>query len=204
MCESQTYTINEVSEKLITIFQNVNDWLKFAEAKNGILLAFSGTGFTAILTVLGSNEGLPEFLQIGLLFTALFLSFCTFVCSLSFLPTTNLERFLNLKKTINPLKDNFYYFGHLRKYKKEELLIELDKHYLNNQFKHYLNNQLIGSAPNYPKEWLDIAQQIIINAQITWIKFKLFTSALHFLLLAILAIPLSMLARLIIYIYQSL
>ncbi|MBD2527699.1 hypothetical protein [Nostoc sp. FACHB-133] len=38
--------MDEVSSKLLEIFKNINEWLKFAEAKNGILLAFSGAALT--------------------------------------------------------------------------------------------------------------------------------------------------------------
>jgi len=86
--------MSELSTKLLTIFQNVNDWLRFAEAKNAALLAFSGTAMTAILTVLITAQGLPNSLRIGLLISTIFLNSCTLLCALSFLPKTNLERLL--------------------------------------------------------------------------------------------------------------
>ncbi|AFZ25436.1 hypothetical protein Cylst_3281 [Cylindrospermum stagnale PCC 7417] len=46
--------MDEVFPTLTAIFQNVNEWLKFAEAKNGILLAFSGAGITATITLLAT------------------------------------------------------------------------------------------------------------------------------------------------------
>lgn len=45
-----------ITQKLITIFQIVSDWLKFAEAKNGVLFAFSGAGITAVLTYISALE----------------------------------------------------------------------------------------------------------------------------------------------------
>lgn len=192
MCESQTYTVNEVSHKLLTIFQNVNEWLTFAEAKNGVLLAFAGTGFTTTITILDTGTTLPKSLQIGLLLATLLLCVCAFICALSFLPKTNLDRFFKRKKQTscnsrNGLGNNLYYFGHLQKYFYEQLLVEFDQYYFDNQL-----------TKPYKKEWKDITVQIIINAEITAIKFELFTIALYFLLAGILAIPLSMLVSLII------
>jgi len=48
----------DLTTKLISIFQIVNDWLKFAEAKNAVLLAFSGAEITAIITYLSTSDTL--------------------------------------------------------------------------------------------------------------------------------------------------
>ena len=86
--------MSEFSAKLIAIFQNVNDWLKFAEAKNAALLAFSGTAMTAMLTVLVTAQYLPNALKIGLLIAVGLLNICTLLCAVSFLPKVNLEKLL--------------------------------------------------------------------------------------------------------------
>ena len=49
--------MSEVESKLFTIFQVVNDWLKFAEAKNAGLVVISGAGSAAILTYVASSQG---------------------------------------------------------------------------------------------------------------------------------------------------
>ncbi|MGI2904357.1 hypothetical protein [Tolypothrix sp. VBCCA 56010] len=41
--------MEELTVKLRILLQLVNDWLKFAETKNAVLLAFSGTGITSTL-----------------------------------------------------------------------------------------------------------------------------------------------------------
>ena len=86
--------MDEVSLKLLGIFQNVNEWLKFAEAKNGILLAFSGAAITAAITLLATAQNLPNSLKIGLSLTTIFLCICSLICTLSFLPKIDLERLL--------------------------------------------------------------------------------------------------------------
>ena len=184
--------MDDVSSKLIAIFQNVNDWLKFAEAKNGILLAFSGAAITATITILSTAQNLPNSLKIGLLLTTIILCICALACSLSFLPRTNLERVLGLRRnlnTTNPDKDNFWFFGHLQKYKPIELLEALDKHYFDSK---------LNSTP-YKKEYQDIAAQITINAEIAFLKYQVFTYALYFLIASIVVIPLSILTNIILF-----
>ncbi len=184
--------MDDVSSNLIAIFQNVNEWLKFAEAKNGILLAFSGAAITATITILSTAQSLPNSLKIGLLLTTIILCICALVCSISFLPRTNLERVLGLRRNLNPTipdKDNFWFFGHLQKYQPIELLEALNKHYFDSK----LNN-----TP-YKKEYQDIAAQITINAEITFLKFRIFTYGVYVLIAAILVIPLSMLTSIIVF-----
>ncbi|MEI1374142.1 hypothetical protein PQG02_22505 [Nostoc sp. UHCC 0926] len=187
--------MDEVSSKLLVIFQNVNDWLKFAEAKNGILLAFAGAGITATVTILATAQKIPHFLQIGLLITTSLLCVCALICSLSFLPKTNLESLVRAKtKQLNQSRiqlkdtDNLYFFGHLQKYHSTELLDTLNKHYFEGKV----------NIP-YKKEYQDIASQITINAEITFLKFKFFTYAIYTLLASIIVIPCSAMISLVIY-----
>lgn len=184
--------MNDISAKLTTIFQNVNDWLKFAEAKNAVLLAFSGAGVTATITLLATAQNLLKSLLIGLLITTSLLCICALICSLSFLPKSNLDRLLRSKSRTSgnssrKQTDNFYYFGDLRKYCSTQLLDALNELYFQNNFN-----------PPYNKEWEDLATQITINAEITFLKLKLFTYALWILIVAILAVPVSMLFSLVI------
>lgn len=189
--------MDEIYPKLTAIFQNVNDWLKFAEAKNGILLAFSGTGITATITLLAAAPKIPISLNFGLLLTTGLLCICSLTCSFSFLPKVNLNRLLwlqrNQRKHSNlvkkdPDKDNFWYFGHLQKYTSTELLDALNKQY----FEGKLNRP-------YKKEYEDIAAQITINAEITFLKFQIFTYAIYILIISILVIPVSVIVNLLIY-----
>lgn len=187
--------MDEVSSKLLVIFQNVNEWLRFAEAKNGILLAFAGAGITAAVTLLATAQKLSNSLQVGLIVTTSLLCICALICSFSFLPKTNLERLLWARnkpfKTSGVLSkdtDNFYYFGHLQKYNSTGLLDALSQHYFDSKL----------TIP-YRKEYEDIASQITINAGITFLKFKIFTYGVYVLIISILIIPLSILSSLIIY-----
>lgn len=175
-----------MTEKLIAIFQIVVDWLKFAETKNGIFLAFLGTVIAVMVNCFSTITKVSISIKLGILISILLLCVSAIFCSLSFLPKTNIDRmilsidkyFINHKKHNNIQdSDNFYYFGHLRKYKADELIDSIERLYF-------------GAKPNekHSKEDLDIANQIIINSQITSVKFRLFTISLWFFILAILVI----------------
>ena len=48
-----------IEKKLNQIFVNVNEWLKFAEAKNGVLFAFNGAAVIGVLSLykdMGSSD----------------------------------------------------------------------------------------------------------------------------------------------------
>lgn len=181
--------MDKLLEKLIFIFHNVNDWLKFAEAKNAVLLGFSGVGFTATIALLSTAQNLLISLKIGLIVSTCLLVLCALCCSLSFLPKTNLERILWLKSSPSRRfnsqsdDDNFYYFGHLRKYNADELLTAINKLYFSKKI----------NTP-YEKECKDIATQITVNAEIAFMKFRLFTYSSYLLILSIIVIPIILLA----------
>ncbi|MFN7528941.1 MAG: hypothetical protein ACK5QA_16175 [Dolichospermum sp.] len=193
--------MDEVSTKLLAIFQNVNEWLKFAEAKNGVLLAFSGAAITATITLLATAQNIPNSLNFGLLLTTILLCICALICSLSFLPKTNLDDLLWLRDRRNkksnsqdPIEDNFWYFGHLQKYKPDELLEVLNKPSFNSK----LDIAKLADKKEY-KEYKDIAAQITINAEIAFLKFEVFKYAIKVLIASILIIPSSMVISLVIY-----
>lgn len=171
--------MDEISPKLTTIFQNVNDWLKFAEAKNAVLLVFSSSGVTAIVTLVTANPKLSSLSTISLLIATFLLCISSLICALSFLPKTDINRFLwvidnSSKKLTSQGRDNLYYFGDLQKYNPTELLDAFNKFYLKNRLK----------TP-YDKEWNDLAAQIIINSKITITKLRLFAFSLYLLITSI-------------------
>jgi hypothetical protein len=173
--------MNEMTNKLMTILLMVNDWLKFAEAKNSILIGFSGVGITAIITYLSAVSNVPITIKVGILITAFVLSICALICSLSFLPKTNLEIIVWKKQQPGRKSkgqpsddDNFYFFGHLYKYQDNELLEAFNRLYFANQIQDFNK-----------KENKDLANQIIVNSEIAYMKFKIFSWALYLLIISI-------------------
>ncbi len=185
----------EITEKLLSILQIVNDWLKFAEAKNAVLLAFCGAAITAIITYLSAEETVLNSLRVGLLISTFLLCISSLICSLSFLPKTDIEHFTwqrgrpnRSSQSLLKATDNFYFFNNLRKYDSNSLLEAMDKFYFEDKI-----------PKPYKKEDLDLANQITINSEIASTKFSFFRIALWLLILAILVVPISGFLSLIIY-----
>jgi hypothetical protein len=186
--------MNECTDKLTVIFDNVNNWLKYAEAKNAVLLAFTGAGLTANLTLLATTQNLLNSLRFGLIISTSLLCFCSLLCSLSFLPKTNLEKILWLKA--NPSarvisqsdEDNLYYFDHLKKYTSNELLEVINNYYFDGSIQ----------LP-YTKEHRDLASQITVNSSIASLKFQIFTYSLYFLITSIAIVPLTIFVALVLF-----
>lgn len=185
----------EITEKLLSILQIINDWLKFAEAKNAVLLAFCGAGITTIVTYVNIATNIPNSLRTGLLISISLLCFSSLICSISFLPKTDIEHFVWLRKkparqSKSSLKDsdNFYFFNNLKKYDPTDLLDSMNRLYFEDKVQ-----------KPYRKEDLDVANQITINSDIASIKFMFFRIALWSLILSILVVPISLLIGLVVY-----
>lgn len=169
----------DITEKLLSILHLINDWLKFAEAKNALLLAFCGAAITALVTYLSAAPNISsESLRIGLLISLFLLCICSLICSLSLLPKTDREYLIWwTKRPSKKLKtkpqdtDNLYFFDEIRKYSSTDLLDSMNKLYFDNKLQ----------TP-YKKEDIDIANQIVINSQIASVKFAFFRVALWFLI----------------------
>jgi hypothetical protein len=181
----------DFTKKLILILQMVNEWLKFSEAKNAILIAFSGTGITAISTYVSTASDIQNLLRVALYVSILLFCCSSFICSVSFLPRTNIEHIIWLKerpsrrhgysKSLQE-NDNFYHFDDLKKYKNTDLLDSINKLYFDNSI-----------TDSHKKENLHLASQIVINSEITSIKFKLFTFALWIAIISIFVMSVSLL-----------
>jgi hypothetical protein len=170
-----------MTDKLLSILYLVNEWLKFAEAKNAVLLAFSGAAITAIVTYLAAAKPLTVLTAASLIISVLALCTSSLALSLSFIPKTDLDYLAwkrqkpyNVIRFSHKMEDNFYFYGSLRKYGPESLLEALNQCYFDNRI-----------AKPYPKEDLDIASQIVVNSDITCRKFSFFRVSAWMLLLSI-------------------
>lgn len=150
-----------MNEDLKYAFSNVNDWLKFAEAKNAGLLALNAGAIIGLLQAADKFfSALPWSRGI------LIIAFCasSAVCLYSILPQVNIW-FKSYKKLEDAefarqkSKLNFLFFGHLSQLSKEQLL-EL--------YKEGNPNAQITSADS------DLAFQIVNNAEIASQKFAVF------------------------------
>ena len=150
-----------LTEQLIFIFENTNNWMKFAEAKNGALLILNSGLIFGYLGILPYTVFDCPFLI--LLYSISFIIFCLlalFVNLFSFLPFFKPLVLIPSKKKTN-LIPNVLFWGDLSKINAEELI---------NRLNDQKNESLV--LDQYQK---DLSSQIIINSAITHRKYNLFT-----------------------------
>jgi hypothetical protein len=161
-------------DRLRVIFANVNDWLKFAEAKNAMLVAIAGAVCFAALSLLKDQPSFPILLLCHLYSLTVFGIAALAVALFSFLPQTKItNQKLNGQTSKN---DNLLFYGHIGKYGFSEYLDALYAHYDG------------GEARTPSKEETDYACQTVINSRITARKFAYFEISL-WLMLAGVATP---------------
>ncbi len=161
---------NSMEEKLYQIFMNVNDWLRFSEAKNAALIAFAAvTLFGAMQTAIGPN--CPKPISMCLLSYAVLSGLGLLAALFSFLPQLSIAW---LWKTRKPARaDNLLFFGHLESYNEKGLIDEIKR-------KYGLKSERQGIE-------YDLANQIIQNSKIAMKKYRIFTIALWFVISGILS-----------------
>jgi hypothetical protein len=151
-----------MKEDLKEIFKNVNDWLKFAETKNAMLLAFNGVIIFGVSKFFSDNCELKElFYFVGPYYRFVFpviISVSILLLLFSFIPQTKMIKLGEKKK---PKNVNVLFFDHLETLKPQELLEEV-------------YGTTNPSVTNIEKSY---AQQIIVNSEITSRKFDTFKVA---------------------------
>lgn len=157
-----------MNEDLKYTFNNINEWLKFAEAKNAGLLALNAASVIGILQADGAfNSNIKVFEGI------IIILFCTStcICFYTVLPVLN-KWFRFYKKLDNNEFNNAVtsdslnalYFGDITKLSSEQFI---------SLFEHKHSIKLTT-----PEK--DFGNQITNNAEISWQKYKLFSIAAWF------------------------
>lgn len=166
-----------MDEKLKDIFSNINDWLKYAEAKSATLIAGNGALIWGLVRVSKSFE-LNYFLSFILLISVLLCVASLVVCLLSVIPSLSMP--WEFKPNGKTDSDNLLYFADIAKYTPIAFLSTLEAK--------------LGLKPSdhsgYQK---DISSQIITNAVIANAKYKNFQIAV-WLTLSALTTPVGALA----------
>lgn len=162
------------------ILSSVNEWLRFAETKNGALLALNSgcaIGISKLITDL--DQGLI-FWGLGMSL-ALFLGSAT-VCLVSFLPTTTMPLVVGTNN--NGRDENLLFFGSIA----------------NHNIDSYLQ-AILHSTPSCPSPPSQLerlyAEQIIINSGIAKAKYKYFKFAMWLCLAAVCTIPIALVLYLV-------
>ena len=147
--------MDDLDNKLLVVFNNVNEWLRFAEAKNAMLIAFNGVVFFGVTQML-ELPLIREYVIFKWYFYILLLSlaFSVLIALLSFIP-----RLKQVSPTFNFKKEsNFLYFECLR-HQTPDKIIELYR---------------TGSSEATDFQ-IHLAQQIISNSGVTKRKYDYFT-----------------------------
>jgi hypothetical protein len=166
-------------ELLQKLFQNVNDWLKFAEAKNLGLLTLNAAivfGFTQITFSKDSaieTAGFCIFLPLVL--------FSFLACLLSLFPIlAKFEKDATAKSWINKVSqwidnerqfENIHYYGYLKNLEENEF-----------ESKFLAKTNSTDRFLDYEKE---LSTQILYNSRITSLKFQLFKIGAFLFLVAL-------------------
>lgn len=182
----------EHEEQLQKIFTNVNEWLKFAEAKNFGLLSLNAAivfGFTQTTFQDGSIIVMAGYY---IFFPFTILSFLP--CLISLFPiVSKIERKTKDKKDkkikifikkfsnwIDKEKsfENIHFFGYLKDIDESTLEAKLQ-----------LKTGVTDSFSDYEKE---LGTQILYNSRITWLKYQFFKMGAFFFLVGIVLFSISL------------
>ena len=169
--------------ELKSTLESVNDWLKFAEAKNAVLVAASGFALWAsVRLILSSETGCYASVYFSFLSAFLLGGFVTAL--LSFMPVLNYRWIIPAPSKVT--NGNILYFGYLATLSKKQAIEK------------YL--EATESKETDVKEIHKMyAEQIIINSRIALVKFGMFELAIKIIFLGVLtpviAIPVFYISR---------
>jgi len=135
------------------IFQNINEWLKFAEAKHAGLIVLNSGIIFGVLSIYKDYKTYVDWHFI--LATLIVIGISIFLSLISFFPVTK----NNIDKSSRVDNPNVFFFGTLSKLQESDL-----------------KEELLKITPNYTFDKFDddLLNQIIVNAKITSNKYKLF------------------------------
>lgn len=166
---------NQVLEILKAIFENINRWLNFAEAKNGTLIGVNGLFlFKCIDYLINSNKtGLNLSVKIYLGIMASVFLIVILISLNSFFPNTSVckdkSNILDNDNLDVGKTKNLIFYENIAEYKGSKL-------YLLDIYKYYLETNI--KIDELKKIELDYASEILINSQIASYKYKCFKTAL--------------------------
>ncbi|UKS29990.1 DUF5706 domain-containing protein [Paenibacillus sp. HWE-109] len=158
------------------IFSNVNEWLKFSEAKNIALLTVNGASFFVVLQVLNSELKLSVSIVKCLWLLSFLLIISMYFHFWALIPNIKTPR--SKRGTNGADQSNLYFFGDISKYTAPNYLTAIRQKYLNE------------TVTSFQADEIDLANQIIVNSQITYwknvrCKYGLYVTLTGFIILAI-------------------
>lgn len=163
-------------EELHKIFSNINDWLKFAEAKNAVLIGFISTilgfAFSSLSNLPQDFHAIVKFIFLPTEILALLIPLASFFPPFEFHFSDKNRNKNNDNKKSN--KKNIFYFEYLKNINLKNLL-------------NYFEINISDKEDNLEQKICrDLIDQIITNSKITSRKLKLFNYGGLFFLLGVL------------------
>jgi hypothetical protein len=161
-------------EQLYKIFSNVNDWLKFAEAKNFGLLTLNAAIVFGLTQITFSNDSVIKIVAFCVFVPFSILSFIP--CLISLFPIVTKIESKNKKGQIRKSMKIIDYLSNI---------IDKDKSFENIHFYGYLKDlkedkfekeflKKIGSKEEFTTYETELVTQILYNSRITSLKYKFF------------------------------
>jgi hypothetical protein len=153
----------------------VNDWLKFAEAKNVGIVGLDSGAIAVLMTYITGEHQYPVLAGILVIVGGVALIGSLLIGLSSFFPQTNLEDLLGGRLAKPSGADNLHFYGHLAKYMPNDLAAAVARRYA-------------GAEPvGFSELQVDLAEQVVTNARITLHKLRLFAVAVALFGLGVLA-----------------
>lgn len=159
-----------MENELKFIFNNVNDWLKFAEAKLAGIVVFNAAILIAIIQVFNNGSHLDFLIKVAFIsqFLSNFLSLFFSLWGLS--PIVNR---IKLKCGKIDKDDNIFFWRDIIKYNEEKYLLKLKNHLPQLDVSNGWNNHIVN--------------QIIHNSRTTERKYEIFNLSVKLTLIGFLA-----------------
>jgi len=179
--------MNNISkeDRLLKVLNNVNDWLKFAESKNTMLIAFNAASIFGIsqlyqLEKVKSSDYLPQYL----FFVIILLAFSAVIAMLSFVPRVKILKGGFYGRSTTP---NCLFYEYLKGRSEVEIVQDVCE---TNEIK-------------FSRFEIDIANQIQQNSNIASKKLSYFTIAIWLTVSAYITIPFAFIFLLFTYIDKT-
>jgi len=173
-----------MEDRLRYVLSNVNEWLKFAEAKNAALLAANSAVVIGALRLADGKVFLFPLAEYYFHFSIAMVSLGGLICLLSFMPRLDIPWLL--PTALSRDKDNLVFYGHISGYDPPAYVKAL----------HHQSGNVVKTVDPFEE---DLAEQAIINSRIALKKYHLFNIALWLDVTAVLtpliSIPIFMYSR---------
>lgn len=176
----------ESSDRLKFIFDNVNNWLKFAESKNAALLVANSAFIFQVFRILIDDENINKFVYFYLVICIVLAAISACLCLLSFVPKISIPS-ISTGEYVQEENANLIFYGHIAMFTP-------------NKYWEALRTQNIISEEYAQDKFLAaIANQIVINSKIALTKYIFFRIALWLTVAAIIPPTLILIITLILY-----